>query len=154
MLLFCQELKDVFRDVLGEKSQAPASEGLRTDPLYRKRVLEGQGDMGRQAVGKSIFPYKGRIGGYWDAGNLRHVAGQLQQFGQLDAGGDAVEAFQGHDDFDEGGIAAAFAQAVDGTVNQGGATPDAGQGICQTQTEIIVGMDPQDHWMGRRCLTG
>ena len=64
----------------------------------------------------------------------------------LDAGIEA-ELFvlaDDHDHFFEGGIAGAFAQAVDGAFDLAGAVADAGDGIGGSQTQVVMAMAGED----------
>ncbi len=50
----------------------------------------------------------------------------------------------GHDDFFEGAVAGAFAQAVDGAFDLAGAFLEGGQAVGDGQAQVVVAMDAQD----------
>jgi hypothetical protein len=57
---------------------------------------------------------------------------------------------QGHDDFFQGGVAGAFADAVDGAFDLAGAVLDRGQRIGHGQAQVVVAMRGQNDVLLRR----
>src|SRR5690606_14261200 len=51
---------------------------------------------------------------------------------------DVLARLDGHDDFFEGGVAGAFADAVDGAFDLPGAAARGGQGVRHGQAEVVV----------------
>ncbi len=71
----------------------------------------------------------------------------------VDAGGvgvDVAAGFEGHDDFFEGGVAGAFADAVDGAFDLTGAALDGGEGIGDGEAEVVVARGRRSRRFWRR----
>jgi hypothetical protein len=75
-----------------------------------------------------------------------HAAHRVEPLG-LDAGGQAevvVAGLDGHHDLLERGVAGAFADAVDGTLDLPGAGLDAGQAVGDGQAQVVMTVNADD----------
>ncbi len=59
-----------------------------------------------------------------------------------------MAGFHGHDDFFEGGIAGAFADAVDGAFDLAGAALNAGEGVGDGEAEVVVAVGGEEDILG------
>src|ERR1041385_566755 len=69
-----------------------------------------------------------------------HIAVHLAQ--------EVAAGLDGHDVFFEGGVAGAFADAIDGALDLAGAGADGGQGVGHGEAEIVVAMHADDGLAG------
>ncbi len=109
--------------------------------VFEKSILVDAGGMG-----ESIGAYNSLVGLDGHAHRIGDQPADGVQFAGFDAGIKA-ELFvlaDDHDDFFEGGIAGAFAQAVDGAFDLAGAAADAGDGIGGGETQVVMTMAGKD----------
>ena len=134
----------VFRE--GEFGAAPA-DVFRVHNFVGFAFFEDAVLVDARAVGKGIFADDGFAAGDVEAAHAADDTGGFEDFAGDDLGMEVWEGvgagFDGHDDFFEGAVACALADAVECAFDLAGSGVECGQGVGDGEAEVVVAMDAE-----------
>ena len=97
-------------------------------------------------VGEGQIANDGLGGGNWAVCGQRHAPADFRQLPGSNQRGGLGSDKQGHNDFFQGGVTRAFAEAADGDGERCGAGALGGEGVGGGHAEIVVAVELQEEF--------